>query len=245
MDQETLKSIATLQKWIDESEHLVFFGGAGVSTESGIPDFRSAQGIFTAAAGGELPPEEIVSDWYFFQHTKEFYEFYKEKMMFLEAQPNACHRKLAELERNGKDLTIVTQNIDGLHQKAGSKHVLELHGTIHKNVCLKCGKQFSADYVKKAEGIPLCDECGGLIKPEVVLYGEQLDGEVISQTIQALEQADLLIVGGTSLKVYPAASFPDFFQGTKKAFINLNDNPLRDYLYINAKIGEVFSRLKA
>ena len=234
------EKIEQLQKWIDEAKHIVFFGGAGVSTESGIPDFRSATGLYT----NNLSAEEIVSHEYFFQDPDGFYDFYKNKMMYLDAKPNACHRKLAELEKHGKDITIVTQNIDGLHQMAGSSKVLELHGTIYKNRCLSCGKSFSAKYVKEAEGVPRCDDCGGLVKPEVVLYGEALDEEVINKTILALQQADLLIVGGTSLKVYPAASFIDFYQGQRKVFINLNDNPLRDYFYIDAKIGEVFSLIK-
>ena len=234
------EKIEQLQKWIDEAKHIVFFGGAGVSTESGIPDFRSATGLYT----NNLSAEEIVSHEYFFQDPDGFYDFYKNKMMYLDAKPNACHRKLAELEKHGKDITIVTQNIDGLHQMAGSSKVLELHGTIYKNRCLSCGKSFSAKYVKEAEGVPHCDDCGGLVKPEVVLYGEALDEEVINKTILALQQADLLIVGGTSLKVYPAASFIDFYQGQRKVFINLNDNPLRDYFYIDAKIGEVFSLIK-
>lgn len=234
------EKIEQLQKWIDEAKHIVFFGGAGVSTESGIPDFRSATGLYT----NNLSAEEIVSHEYFFQDPDGFYDFYKNKMMYLDAKPNACHRKLAELEKHGKDITIVTQNIDGLHQMAGSSKVLELHGTIYKNRCLSCGKSFSAKYVKEAEGVPHCDDCGGLVKPEVVLYEEALDEEVISKTILALQRADLLIVGGTSLKVYPAASFIDFYQGQRKVFINLNDNPLRDYFYIDAKIGEVFSLIK-
>lgn len=234
------EKIEQLQKWIDEAKHIVFFGGAGVSTESGIPDFRSATGLYT----NNLSAEEIVSHEYFFQDPDGFYDFYKNKMMYLDAKPNACHRKLAELEKHGKDITIVTQNIDGLHQMAGSSKVLELHGTIYKNRCLSCGKSFSAKYVKEAEGVPHCDDCGGLVKPEVVLYGEALDEEVINKTILALQRADLLIVGGTSLKVYPAASFIDFYRGQRKVFINLNDNPLRDYFYIDAKIGEVFSLIK-
>jgi NAD-dependent deacetylase len=233
-------NIAQLQKWIDEANHIVFFGGAGVSTESGIPDFRSASGIFT----NNLSAEEIVSDEYFFENTEGFYDFYKAKMMYLNAKPNTCHLKLAEWERQGKDVTIVTQNIDGLHQLAGSKKVLELHGTIHSNHCLSCGKSFDAKYVKEYDGVPKCDECGGLVKPDVVLYGEQLNYDTISKAVQAISNADLLIVGGTSLKVYPAASFIDYFTGSHKAFINLNDNPLSGYLYIDDKIGKVFSQLK-
>lgn len=238
---ELTESISILNSYISSSQHIVFFGGAGVSTESGIPDFRSASGIFTK----NLRAETIVSHDYFFMHTEEFYKFYKEKMMYLDAMPNSCHLKLAELEAKGKDVTIVTQNIDGLHQKAGSKKVYELHGTIHSNHCLKCGKIFDAAYVKNCNGVPYCDKCGGLIKPDVVLYQEELNYDTINKAIQAISKADLLIVGGTSLRVYPAASFIDFFQGEKKVFINLNDDPLKDYLYINEKIGKVFSLIKA
>jgi len=177
-------------------------------------------------------------------HPEDFYKFYKEKMMFLNAEPNSCHKKLAQLENEGRKITIITQNIDGLHQKAGSKHVIELHGTIHSNHCLKCGREYDGAYVKSASGVPYCQECGGLVKPDVVLYGEALNESDINAAISALEDADLLIVGGTSLKVYPAASFIDFFHGKDKVFINLNDNSLRsDYMYIDAKIGEVFSKL--
>lgn len=234
------EAIKVLTQYIKESKHIVFFGGAGVSTESGIPDFRSAKGIFT----NNLSAEQIVSHDYFFAFPEKFYKFYKEKMMYLDAKPNSCHRKLAELEAEGKDITIVTQNIDGLHQMAGSKKVYELHGTIHSNHCLKCGKVFDAEYVKNQPGVPFCDKCGGLIKPDVVLYEEGLDYQLITKAVEAISKADLLIVGGTSLRVYPAASFIDYYQGQKKVFINLNDDPLKDYVYINMKIGEVFSLIK-
>lgn len=237
---DKMEAVRILQRYIEESEHIIFFGGAGVSTESGIPDFRSAEGIFT----NNICAEQIVSHDYFFSSTEKFYEFYKEKMMYLDAKPNACHKKLAELEAEGKDITIVTQNIDGLHQMAGSKKVYELHGTIHSNHCLKCGKRFEAEYIKKQPGIPFCDKCGGLIKPDVVLYGEGLDYNVVSSAVDAISKADLLIVGGTSLKVYPAASFINYFRGTKKVFINTDDVPLNGFLYINLKIGEVFSLIE-
>lgn len=242
MDKFTADQVAELQKWIDEAKHIVFFGGAGVSTESGIPDFRSAQGIFT----NNLSAEEIVSHEYFFAATDKFYEFYKNKMMYLDAKPNACHLKLAELEKAGKDITIVTQNIDGLHQMAGSKKVLELHGTIHVNHCLECGAEYDAAYVKEYQGVPKCSKCGGLIKPDVVLYGENLDYDVIMKSVEAIQKADLLIVGGTSLKVYPAASFIGYYGGENKAYINLDsDVDLPGYMHINAKIGEVFKNIKA
>jgi len=232
------KNIKLLNDYIKQATNIVFFGGAGVSTESNIPDFRSASGIFT----NNLSAEEIVSSDYFYYHPKEFYEFYKNKMMYLDAKPNICHLKLAELEKI-KNLTIITQNIDGLHQMAGSKNVIELHGSIHRNHCLKCGKSFSSKYVKEYDGVPRCDKCGGLIKPDVVLYGEALDYKDITNAIKALQSADLLIVGGTSLKVYPANSFLSYYQGQRKVMINLKDNPTTDYLYIDEKIGVVFSQL--
>lgn len=239
MDEKTIESIKVLNKMILKANKIVFFGGAGVSTESNIPDFRSASGIFT----NNLSAEEIVSGSYFYAHTDKFYEFYKSKMMFLDAKPNMCHIKLAQLEKK-KDLTIITQNIDGLHQLAGSKNVIELHGSIHINHCLNCHKEFSSSYVKNSIGIPRCDKCNGIIKPDVVLYGESLDYNSITKAINSISSADLLIVGGTSLKVYPAASFIDYFNGKNKILINLNDNPLKDFLYINNKIGEVFSKLE-
>lgn len=235
------KNLETLQKYIDEAKNIVFFGGAGVSTESGIPDFRSASGIFTK----NLSAEKIVSHTYFYSHTKEFYDFYKNKMMFLSAKPNACHQKLAEMEQSGKKITIITQNIDGLHQIAGSKNVIELHGSIHRNYCTSCHKFFSAECIKNSTSIPHCDECGSIIKPDVVLYEEELDMNNIISAIDAIEKADLLIIGGTSLKVYPAASFIKYYRGNKKVYINLNNNPLSlDYLYINDKIGSVFKEIK-
>ncbi len=240
LEEETLEKIQKLQKAIDESEKIVFFGGAGVSTESGIPDFRGAHGLYTE----NLSAEEIISHDYFMENPEGFYEFYKSHMVFLDAEPNACHWKLAELEAAGKDVTVITQNIDGLHQKAGSKHVIELHGSVHRNRCLNCGKSFDAEYVMAQDGVPHCDRCGGLLKPDVVLYGEALDEDAISGAIEALEEADLLIVGGTSLRVYPAASFVDYFEGTKRFFINLGDNPLSGYTYIDAPIGEVFAEIE-
>ena len=195
---------ARLQEIIDDSENIVFFGGAGVSTESGIPDFRSADGIYHQQY--RYSPEQIVSHSFFMRNTEAFYEFYKEKMMFLEAKPNAAHLKLAQLEAEGKLKAVITQNIDGLHQAAGSKNVWELHGSIHRNYCRKCGKFYDASYVKNADGVPRC-ECGGLIKPDVVLYEEGLDSGVIEHSIRAICEADTLIIGGTSLVVYPAAGF--------------------------------------
>ncbi|MFQ8663467.1 MAG: NAD-dependent protein deacylase [Lachnospiraceae bacterium] len=235
---------ARLQEIIDDSENIVFFGGAGVSTESGIPDFRSADGIYHQQY--RYSPEQIVSHSFFMRNTEAFYEFYKEKMMFLEAKPNAAHLKLAQLEAEGKLKAVITQNIDGLHQAAGSKNVWELHGSIHRNYCRKCGKFYDASYVKNADGVPRC-ECGGLIKPDVVLYEEGLDSGVIEHSIRAICEADTLIIGGTSLVVYPAAGFIDYFRGKHLVVINKSATAteLRAELTIAAPIGEVMKGLKS
>lgn len=234
---------ARLQEIIDDSENIVFFGGAGVSTESGIPDFRSADGIYHQQY--RYSPEQIVSHSFFMRNTEAFYEFYKEKMMFLEAKPNAAHLKLAQLEAEGKLKAVITQNIDGLHQAAGSKNVWELHGSIHRNYCRKCGKFYDASYVKNADGVPRC-ECGGLIKPDVVLYEEGLDYGVIEHSIRAICEADTLIIGGTSLVVYPAAGFIDYFRGKHLVVINKSATAkeVRAELTIAAPIGEVMKGLK-
>ena len=234
---------ARLQEIIDDSENIVFFGGAGVSTESGIPDFRSADGIYHQQY--RYSPEQIVSHSFFMRNTEAFYEFYKEKMMFLEAKPNAAHLKLAQLEAEGKMKAVITQNIDGLHQAAGSKNVWELHGSIHRNYCRKCGKFYDASYVKNADGVPRC-ECGGLIKPDVVLYEEGLDSGVIEHSIRAICEADTLIIGGTSLVVYPAAGFIDYFRGKHLVVINKSATAkeVRAELTIAAPIGEVMKGLK-
>lgn len=234
---------ARVQEIIDDSENIVFFGGAGVSTESGIPDFRSADGIYHQQY--RYSPEQIVSHSFFMRNTEAFYEFYKEKMMFLEAKPNAAHLKLAQLEAEGKLKAVITQNIDGLHQAAGSKNVWELHGSIHRNYCRKCGKFYDASYVKNADGVPRC-ECGGLIKPDVVLYEEGLDSGVIEHSIRAICEADTLIIGGTSLVVYPAAGFIDYFRGEHLVVINKSATAkeVRAELTIAAPIGEVMKGLK-
>lgn len=234
---------ARLQEIIDDSENIVFFGGAGVSTESGIPDFRSADGIYHQQY--RYSPEQIVSHSFFMRNTEAFYEFYKEKMMFLEAKPNAAHLKLAQLEAEGKLKAVITQNIDGLHQAAGSKNVWELHGSIHRNYCRKCGKFYDASYVKNADGVPRC-ECGGLIKPDVVLYEEGLDSGVIEHSIRAICEADTLIIGGTSLVVYPAAGFIDYFRGKHLVVINKSATAkeVSAELTIAAPIGEVMKGLK-
>lgn len=234
--------IAKLQEIIDDSENIVFFGGAGVSTESGIPDFRSADGIYHQQY--RYSPEQIVSHSFFVRNTEAFYEFYKDKMMFLEAKPNAAHLKLAQLEAEGKLKAVITQNIDGLHQAAGSKTVWELHGSIHRNYCQKCGKFYDASYVKHADGVPRC-ECGGLIKPDVILYEEGLDPGVIDHSIRAIREADTLIIGGTSLVVYPAAGFIDYFRGKHLVVINKSATAkeVRAELTIAAPIGEVMKEI--
>ena len=237
------KETEQLQKIIDDSERIVFFGGAGVSTESGIPDFRSADGIYHQHY--RYSPEEVVSHTFFMRHTVAFYEFYKDKMMILDAEPNAAHRKLAELEQAGKLTAVVTQNIDGLHQAAGSRRVYELHGSIHRNYCMDCGRSYSAKYVNGAEGIPRC-ECGGIIKPDVVLYEEGLDSNTISGAVRAISEADTLIIGGTSLVVYPAAGFIDYFRGKHLVVINKSETgrAVRAELTIAAPIGEILGQIE-
>lgn len=231
-----------LQRMIDECQNIVFFGGAGVSTESNIPDFRSADGLYQEKY--LYPPEQVVSHTFFVRKTDMFYDFYKDKMMFLDAHPNKAHFKLAELEESGKLRAVITQNIDGLHQMAGSKNVLELHGSIHRNYCQRCGKFFDAKYVKQSEGIPKC-ECGGTIKPDVVLYEEGLDQTIIRKSIQAIQKADMLMIGGTSLVVYPAAGFIDYFRGKYLVVINKSETS-RDAqadLCIGEPIGEVLGSI--
>ncbi|MDY5986156.1 NAD-dependent protein deacylase [Sporofaciens sp. SGI.106] len=236
------QEVEKLQKIIDDSNRIVFFGGAGVSTESNIPDFRSADGLYQQQY--KYSPEQIVSHTFFVHHTEAFYEFYKEKMMFLDAKPNPAHIKLAQLEEAGKLSAVITQNIDGLHQAAGSKNVLELHGSIHRNYCRKCGKFYDAAYVKHSEGIPRC-ECGGIIKPDVVLYEEGLDSSVIQRSIQEISQADTLIIGGTSLVVYPAAGFIDYFRGRHLVVINKSATAreVGAELSIAAPIGEILDQI--
>ena len=236
------EEVKKLQAIIDDSSDIVFFGGAGVSTESNIPDFRRADGLYQQKY--RYSPEQIVSHSFFMQNTEGFYEFYKEKMMFLDAKPNPAHQKLAELEQAGKLSAVITQNIDGLHQAAGSRNVLELHGSIHRNYCQKCGRFYDAAYVKNSEGIPKC-ACGGRIKPDVVLYEEGLDSDVIQRSIHAISHADTLIIGGTSLIVYPAAGFIDYFRGKHLAVINKSATAkeVRAELTIAAPIGAVFSQI--
>lgn len=237
------QEVEKLQAIIDDSSNIVFFGGAGVSTESNIPDFRSADGIYQQKY--KYSPEQIVSHTFFVRRTESFYEFYKGKMMFLDAKPNKAHQKLAELEAAGKLTAVITQNIDGLHQAAGSKNVLELHGSIHRNYCQRCHKFYDAAYVKNSDGIPKCS-CGGTIKPDVVLYEEGLDSEIISKSIRAISEADTLIIGGTSLVVYPAAGFIDYFRGKHLVVINKSATAreVGAELTIAAPIGEVMGQLK-
>ena len=231
-----------LKELVDGSNNIVFFGGAGVSTESGIPDFRSTDGLYPQQY--DYPPETILSHSFFMRNPEEFYRFYKNKMLCLDAKPNMAHKKLAELEKAGKLKAVITQNIDGLHQAAGSKEVLELHGSVHRNYCMKCGKFYDAEYMLHAEGVPTCS-CGGMIKPDVVLYEEGLDMTVMSKSIQAIRDADVLIIGGTSLIVYPAAGLIDYYRGNKLAVINMSvtSQDKNADLVIQEPIGKVFSNL--
>ena len=237
------ENIRRLKELIDGSDNIVFFGGAGVSTESGIPDFRSQDGLYHQQFA--YPPEEILSHTFFARHPEEFYRFYRAKMLPLDAQPNDAHRFLAQLEAGGRLTAVITQNIDGLHQKAGSKTVLELHGSIHRNYCLKCARFFPPEYIRDSEGVPKCP-CGGIIKPDVVLYEESLDSDVISQSIAALQRADLLIVGGTSLNVYPAAGFLQYFRGNASVLINCGETQMDGSmdLLIRDKIGSVLNQIR-
>jgi len=228
-----------LQKIIDESDNIVFFGGAGVSTESGIPDFRSVDGLYSQ--NYKYTPETIISHSFFMRNTEEFYDFYKNKMIFLEARPNMAHIRIAELEKIGKLKAVITQNIDGLHQEAGSKNVLELHGSVHRNYCMKCGKFYDVHTIVNSKNVPKCS-CGGTIKPDVVLYEESLKSDILEKSVEYIENADVLIVGGTSLVVYPAAGLINYYKGKKLVLINKSSTQLdrRANLVINDSIGKVF-----
>jgi len=233
-----------LQRLTDEAEKIVFFGGAGVSTESGIPDFRSVDGLYHQKY--DYPPEQILSHTFFMRRPEEFFRFYRDKMLPLEAKPNAAHLKLAELEKAGKMTGVVTQNIDGLHQAAGSRLVFELHGSIHRNYCMKCGKAYPPEYIRDSrDPVPVCS-CGGRIKPDVVLYEEGLDNDVVAGAIHAIRSADLMIVAGTSLTVYPAAGLLHYFRGKHLVLINRDATPVDDQcdLVIHDKVGEVLGSLK-
>ncbi len=212
-----------LAEIVEAADSVVFFGGAGVSTASGIPDFRSEDGLYHQHF--KYPPEQMLGHDFFVSHTEEFYDFYRERMIALDARPNRAHEKLAELEAVGKLTAVVTQNIDGLHQLAGSKNVLELHGSVHRNICQRCGHTYSAEWIMRTTGVPRCEECGGLIKPDVVLYGEQLNEDVLLSSVRAIASCDLLIVGGTSLVVYPAAGLVDYFQGSSLVIVNKQPTP--------------------
>lgn len=235
--------LSGLQDILDNSSNIVFFGGAGVSTESGIPDFRSVGGLYNEKY--KYPPETIISRSFFENNTEEFYRFYKNKMIFLDAKPNMAHKKLAELEHAGKLKAVITQNIDGLHQQAGSRNVLELHGSVHRNYCINCGKFYDADVIVNSRGAPKC-ECGGIIKPDVVLYEEALNEEILDKSVEYIKNADVLIIGGTSLAVYPAAGLVNYYKGSKLILINksaISANKIAN-MVINASIGSVFEKLK-
>ena len=238
-----MKEVEQLRQIIDESNNIVFFGGAGVSTESGIPDFRSVDGLYHQKY--DYPPETILSHTFYRHHPEEFFRFYKDKMLCLDAEPNAAHRKLAEWEAQGKLKAVITQNIDGLHQKAGSKEVLELHGSVLRNYCETCGKFFDAQYMLHAHGVPVCDECGERVKPDVVLYEEGLDNDILEKAVRYIREADVLIIGGTSLVVYPAAGLIDYYRGNKLILINKTPTA-RDQqadLVVQGAIGEIFASL--
>lgn len=243
MTENDLQALSALKKWIAEAKSVVFFGGAGVSTESGIPDFRSVDGLYHQKY--PYPPETILSHSFFLRNPEAFYAFYREKMLFPNAKPNAAHLKLAQMERGGRLRAVVTQNIDGLHQAAGSQKVLELHGSVLRNRCMKCGEKYALDAILQSEGVPRCKKCGGIIKPDVVLYEEPLDNAVVEDTVRAMDEADLLIVGGTSLSVYPAAGLLGAYHGRHVVLINKTPTPRDDIadLILRAPIGEVFSAL--
>ena len=236
------QDVEKLQELIDQHDRIVFFGGAGVSTESGIPDFRSVDGLYNQKY--DYPPETILSHTFFMRHPEEFYRFYRDKMLALDAKPNAAHKKLSELEAAGKLTGVVTQNIDGLHQAAGSKVVYELHGSVLRNYCTRCHEFYDADFILQSEGVPLCPKCHALIKPDVVLYEEGLDDTVITRSIEAIQAADTLIIGGTSLVVYPAAGLINYFHGKHLVLINKSSTPAdrKADLVINDSIDKVMEK---
>ena len=241
MDTEKLNE---LRQIIEDSDNIVFFGGAGVSTESGIPDFRSVDGLYNQKY--KYPPETIISHSFYRRNPEEFYRFYKDKMIFADAKPNKAHLKLAELEKQGKLKAVITQNIDGLHQMAGSKNVIELHGSVHRNYCEKCHAFYDLDYIVNSDGVPKCEKCGGTVKPDVVLYEEGLDQQTVEGAVHAIARADCLIVAGTSLSVYPAAGFIRYFQGEHFVLINRDPTPadkLAD-LVLHQKVGQVLSQIQ-
>lgn len=238
--------IEQLATWIEASDYIVFFGGAGTSTESGIPDFRSAAGLYQSEHQSPYPPEVMLSHTFFMEHPEIFYDFYRSKMLHPNAKPNGCHHLLARLEHDGKLKTVITQNIDGLHQTAGCTHVMELHGSVHRNYCMDCSKFYSLqDILDIQDLVPLCKDCGGLIRPDIVLYEEELDYDIIMRSIQEISTADLLIIGGTSLTVHPAAGLVSYFQGSKVALLNADPTPYdhKAGLLIADRIGEVMTQV--
>lgn len=236
------KEIETFVKWVEESENIVFFGGAGVSTESGIPDFRSVDGLYNQKY--DYPPETILSHSFYVRKPEEFFKFYREKMIFVDAKPSITHNKLSELEKKGKLKGVITQNIDGLHQKAGNKHVVELHGSVLRNYCEKCGCFYGLQYILNADNVPMC-KCGGRVKPDVVLYEEGLNSDNISEAVRLIREADVLIVGGTSLGVYPAAGLIDYYNGNKLVLVNKTPTPYdkKANLLIHDGLGNVFANV--
>lgn len=237
-----MNEIEVFKELVEDSKKIVFFGGAGVSTESGIPDFRSVDGLYNQKY--KYPPEVILSHDFFMRNTSEFFEFYRDKMLFLNAEPNKAHLGLAKLEKEGRLNAIITQNIDGLHQKAGSSNVFELHGSVHRNYCMKCNKFYDVEFILNTSDVPRC-ECGAIVKPDVVLYQEGLNNNVVQNAISHIIDADMLIIGGTSLGVYPAAGLIDYYRGNKLVLINrdVTSKDVRARLVIREKIGEVFSKL--
>ncbi len=240
---ELTQQLETLQTWIDESRRAVFFGGAGVSTESGIPDFRSVDGLYHQKY--DYPPEEILSRSFFDRNPEEFYRFYRDKMLCPDAKPNAAHKKLAQLEQAGHLRSVVTQNIDGLHQDAGSQRVWELHGSVRRNRCMACGRSYPVEYIRDSQGVPRC-ACGGIVKPEVVLYEESLDARVMEGALEDISQADLLIIGGTSLVVYPAAGLIRYYRGKRLVLINKSPTPYdrKADLVLSGPIGELLGQIQ-
>lgn len=240
---ELTQQLETLQTWIDESRRAVFFGGAGVSTESGIPDFRSVDGLYHQKY--DYPPEEILSRSFFDRNPEKFYRFYRDKMLCPDAKPNAAHKKLAQLEQAGHLRSVVTQNIDGLHQDAGSQRVWELHGSVRRNRCMACGRSYPVEYIRDSQGVPRC-ACGGIVKPEVVLYEESLDAQVMEGALEDISQADLLIIGGTSLVVYPAAGLIRYYRGKRLVLINKSPTPYdrKADLVLSGPIGELLGQIQ-
>lgn len=238
-------SVKTLKKWIEESDNIVFFGGAGVSTESGIPDFRGEEGIFKTINEYGVRPETILSRSFFVKNKDIFFEYFKKYMLFPDSNPNNAHFALAELEKQGKLKAVITQNIDNLHQKAGSKKVLELHGTLYRNYCIKCGENHDLSYVTKDKGVTICQKCGGVVRPDVVLYEEGLNQDVLNESVRYIEEADVLIVGGTSLNVYPAAGLINYYRGKKLVLINKDKTPFDGHaqLILNEKIGKILEKV--